>query len=396
MKRCMFICLSLLFCLLGRFALAEQTVIQGERDYWRVEHFTDNAPQDVSAALSESVFANDELVEGIQAVEYLAQDPIFMRTLLHLRHEGTDLLVSMAYNYIQDTAFALMPLSDSFLQPGDTLTFETIPIPGLSREGCPAIAHGQERWVVDHFGYLVCFMQLDDAENGYMLNYADDGFEVVRIEKGAYAALLKKYNYQLIDLPLNVEKLDRASFPTTPEALERWQQEHTVTLASDDCYLSGANLRTKATTSSTSLGMLTCVPAKILGEKKGKDFTWVHVNIGGVTGWVADNYVSCASSFTTDDFNYRAYCRAYARRSPIARTLRDTTLTDQNGKTLTTLPAGTFMHVLTRGKPSLLVCVPDGALGVRPDTQTGQVGFIQGSDVEVAPSLLVMKYAGAE
>lgn len=394
MKRPVLITLMLACCLLVCTALAEQYTVSENNTQWRMEHFTSDVPQEVAVKLAQSAFADGEVVEGIYAKAYDSDGTsrTEYQALLHLRRDGADLLAGMACAVEES---GLIPLSDTFLQPGDTLAFAAAPTYGGTFWSYPAVVHGEERWLfsvgdANTPGQLAFYQQLDSAGNGYSIRFNAGALEVTRLENGAYAETLWSYD-ELYTLDLRAEAIERAAFPTTLEAVQSWVTEHPVSVEEDDCYLMGANLRTDATTTSDSLGMLTAVPAKIIKEKEGKQVPWVQVRIGGMTGWVADNYVQHASNITAR-MERILYCHALNKPVPVARTLCDTSLKDTAGNTIAILPAGTVVHVLTEGTKALLVGVPADTLEARPDTQTGQVGLLSRTDVELASSPLGLKY----
>ncbi len=180
---------------------------------------------------------------------------------------------------------------------------------------------------------------------------------------------------------------DISAFPATPEA---WFKAAEGRLIPEDCtMLMGANLRQNTSSRSASLGEFSPgTLARVLGYEKGDPFPWLHVRIGGKTGFVSTSYVCLPES-------RHGNAVSATPPLPVARAKKDLALKSGTGlfdRNTAELPEGTKMHVLCRQGGWLYVSVPRGEAGWLMDVE-GRYGYVRAGDVSLAATALQLDWA---
>jgi len=178
------------------------------------------------------------------------------------------------------------------------------------------------------------------------------------------------------DFPLTQEDALRA-------AQKSWQDKQ----AQDLAVIWGANLRTKPTAHSASLGRyLAGTLVRVITQQEGESFPWYQVKVGNTIGWVSGPYLTYACDQAD-----------FARRMcydplPVARMKTNALLRKElnSEKAVMRLESGMLMHVLGETDNGWLhVCVPSGGLDWQMDP-AGAFGYVRKSEADVADSVLAL------
>lgn len=397
MRRMIGLC-CLLACLAwAGSALAQTWEIDGGmiNCRWTVETFEGTPPSELEAPLMGSAFAGDAVIRGARMTKRNQSGGQMMQdvALLALDHEGAAMLAALVW----DDGWQVRPVSETFLRRerdfGITVLSDEVWC-GSPERCFLAVTYGEEAYLLSGGlspWELIYYQRLDGQGGGTIIRY-DLGTVKVR----TLGEVLPKEAYWTNTgflLPVYVECISADDYPVTRSALEAWSAAHPLAVAQGEGYVSGANLRQKATSSSRSLGMLTKTRVAVLDSAPGRDLPWYRVRIGGVEGWVSGNYCATPGNPFMDEQD--AY-RTANLLTPVARVLEDASLLNApDGTQLTVLPAGTMAHVLTQDSDWLLVNVPSGEI-TWEDWAGGTVGFIRRNQAEVAQSMLYLKYGVTE
>lgn len=398
MRRMIGLC-CLLACLAwAGSALAQTWEIDGGmiNCRWTVETFEGTPPSELEAPLTGSAFAGDAVIRGARMTKRNKSGGQMMQdvALLALDHEGAAMLAALVW----DDGWQVRPVSETFLRRerdfGITVLSDEVWC--SSPERCfLTVTYGEEAYLLSGGlspWELIYYQRLDGQGGSTIIRY-DPGTVKVR----TLGEVLPKEAYWTNTgflLPVYVECISADDYPVTRSALEAWSAAHPLAVAQGEGYVSGANLRQKATSSSRSLGMLTKTRVAVLDSAPGRDLPWYHVRIGGVEGWVSGNYCATPGNPFMDEQD--AY-RTANLLTPVARVREDASLLNApDGTQLAVLPAGTMAHVLAQDSDWLLVNVPSGEITWQEDWAGGMVGFIRRNQAEMAQSMLYLKYGVTE
>ena len=188
-------------------------------------------------------------------------------------------------------------------------------------------------------------------------------------------------------MPRYLELINADAFPKTAEAC-RAATGYTV----PDGYAvaCGAHLRKQTSSHSGDLGTYqTGVLMEVLGTEAGDPYPWYHVRIGSVEGYMSGVYVDTPGS----DCSMRPLRQSLPL--PVAKVKKDVALKKGVGwfdGAVTTLPAGTKMHVLAKRGGWLHVMVPqNGEPGWLMDIN-GTDGYVKAKDVVTAATSLQLDW----
>ena len=208
-------------------------------------------------------------------------------------------------------------------------------------------------------------------------NAADDGAWYRVTTSTADGAITEEQVTVLV--PPYLDYIDADAFPKTAEAC---RADAGYPLPDKYGAACGVHLREKTSSRSADLGMYEIgTLVEVLGETAGDPYPWCHVRIGSMEGYMSGIYV---------DYPGSVCCmKPLQTRFPlsVAKVKKDVGLKKGVGwfdGTVTTLPAGTKMHVLAERGNWLHVMVPqNGEPGWLMDIN-GTDGYVKASDVLTA------------
>lgn len=176
------------------------------------------------------------------------------------------------------------------------------------------------------------------------------------------------------------------TLPKTETDLRAFEQKYPLVLDSDEAYITGVNLRERATGESPSWGAYNA-RVNVLGEKPGKLAPWVNVRVGNIDGWVSGDYLHRQG--IGDQMH--VYSTA-AMVHPVGRVKTETAfLHALNGEAVMQLKPDTYVHVLGERDGWLHVIVPRGEITWQTDWD-GTYGFVRAKDVTVGVSMTDAKH----
>jgi len=180
-------------------------------------------------------------------------------------------------------------------------------------------------------------------------------------------------------VPPYLDFIDADAFPKTAEAC---RADAGYTLPQNYGVACGVHLRAKKTSHSKDLGLYHFgTLLEVLGKEPGNPFPWYHVRIGSVEGYMASLYVDYPGSDCSMKPLQKYPPLAVAKAVKEIQLKKGTGLFDG---TVTTLPAGTQMHVLAEIGGWLHVMVPqEGDPGWLMDIN-GTDGYVKAKDVVTA------------
>ena len=207
-------------------------------------------------------------------------------------------------------------------------------------------------------------------------NEADDGYWYHITTTAAGSSTEEQIT---VLVPPYLDYIDADAFPKTAEAC---RADAGYTLPDDCGVVCGVHMREKKSSRSADLGLYyTGALVTVLGEEAGDPYPWYHVRIGSLAGYMSGVYVDYPGS--------ECSMKPLQKRVPlpVAKAKRDVGLKKGTGLfdgTVTTLPAGTKMHVLAERGGWLHVMVPqNGEPGWLMDVN-GTDGYVKAGDVVTA------------
>lgn len=168
--------------------------------------------------------------------------------------------------------------------------------------------------------------------------------------------------------------------PKTAQALQAFDQAHPLTLAENEGFTAGVNLRERPTGEAPTWGKYSA-KVTVLGEKPGKTAPWVNVRVGNIEGWVSGDYLHRPGM--GDQMHVRD---GAVMVHPVGMAKAQTALCAMpGGEETMLLGENAYVHVLGERDGWLHVVVPRGTLTWQTDW-SGTYGFVREKDMAVGVS----------
>ena len=354
-----------------------QTPFMDNLNLWyEVTTFTNDVPAELQPALAASPFAADEVLQGVWLREYYHRyDELTnvlnnQAALLAVRHEGHLMLLGMARSGKQ---WQVSPQSETFLPEEEAFTITVVPSRTNNASAAMlAIVCGEDT-------YLIASGSPDTAWTlwQYQRTNPDGTVDFLSMEYGCVVwgtyengKASRQESFRCI-LPANLAALHWDTLPRSLAELKDWAAAHPITLAADEAFIGGVNLRHKATGNSRSHGQyFSGTKVKLLGQAPGTDFPWYNVRIGDTEGWVSGVY------FYTEALDAQNLHQAANRIQPVARLKKATSLlTTPGGKVIASLPAESVVSVLVVQDGWAHVVAPRNEIACQADWE-GTYGYL--------------------
>lgn len=344
--------------------------------WYEANTFTTDVPEELRAALAASPFAGDEVLQGAWLREYYHRyDDLTnvlnnQAALIAVRHEGRLMLLGLARSGKQ---WQVSPQSETFLPEDEAFTLTVAP----SRSNNASAA--MLAMVCGSDTYLIGSGSPDTAWTLYQYQHAreDGSTAFLQLSYGSViwgvyegGKVASQESFRCV-LPEYLETIDFSTLPRSLEALEAWAAEHPITLAADEAFIGGVNLRHKATGNSRSHGRyFSGTKVKLLGQAPGTDFPWYNVRIGRTEGWVSGVY------FYTEALDAQNLHQAANRIQPVARLKQMASLlSSPGGDAIASLPADSVVSVLVEQDGWAHVVVPRNEIACQADWD-GAYGYL--------------------
>ena len=339
--------------------------------WYEVTTFGSDVPPELRAALSASPFAADEVLQGAWLREYYHRyDELTnvlndQAALLAVRHEGRLMLLGMARSGKQ---WQVSPQSETFLPEDESFTITVKPSRNHNASAAMlAIVCGEDT-------YLIGSGSPDTAWTLWQYQHAnpDGTVDFLSLEYGgavwgAYdnGKVARQETFRCV-LPANLAALHWDMLPRSLAELQDWAEEHPITLAADEGYMGGANLRQKATGNSRSNGQYySGTKVTLLGQAPGTDFPWYNVRIGDTKGWVSGAYIY-TEKLDAQNLHHAANCIQPVARLKEAASL----LTSPGGDAIASLPAESVVSVLVTQDGWAHVIAPRDEIACQADWES--------------------------
>lgn len=379
------LCLLLLSSAVHACAQTTEYVARYVNQRWLCESFASVPTPEAQAAFSSRLLPDDQIICGAQFAVCPREEPrqVLSRSILMaVRREGSLLLFAAKQKQGEWTSAIE---SDCFL-PADGV-FRLEPVASLDDEGnvhavSLSVVRGAETFrltVLDDAGIQLSSYsrQLDDGSTFLIDPHAADaaGSVACSLLTDGLSADIQSF---VCAFPIRVAAWTMDGFPSSPEALHAYAQAHQPLLPENTGYISDVNLRAQPTGQSASLGQYTA-RVQILGSVPGEKYPWYEVQLGDTTGWVSGRYL-----FT--DLSARL-CELSCTLLPVARADTELTLlASADGQVVTSIPAGTLLHVLAERDGWLHVILPQNAITWSTDWD-GVYGFVPANSVTLGTSI---------
>ena len=181
-------------------------------------------------------------------------------------------------------------------------------------------------------------------------------------------------------IPSRLAAWEADSLPKDETELLAYERENPLEFGMDEGFISGVNLRERATGESPTWGIYSA-KVKTLGEKPGKTAPWVNVRVGNVDGWVSGDYLHSRKN----DDGMHIYSTAVMIHA-VGRAKKETALLHMPGsEAVMQLSADTYVHVLGERNGYLHVIVPRSEMNWKTDWD-GIYGFVKAEDMVVGIS----------
>lgn len=399
MKRLVSALVALLLSLAGSFpALAQLKTWEQQEEagaqFLRFTIWGSELPQMLGDVLKEAGYGALPCLSGAMWERVEKEKGSVEASMALVALQGTSGPVAIGMSRASDTRqWALDDMGSKAFLPGQDFTIQAFGKgphlgPCLSIDYAPS-GGGLMRYELGPNGFqrswtLKAYSFQDATGQGIQIigdDYPDYGFRVRSLPEKSKKEDPGTYYPAFFPLTVRYMKGGIGDYPTT-EARAR-----EISQATQDPFegkklavLLGANLREKPTGKSKSLGV--CQPgalALVLGEEKGRDYPWVHLRLGEVEGYMSGVYVK-----QVGDESF--FCELRRMPPPLARAKCPCILRQkpgQSAKTVTRLPAGTQMHVLSVTSGGYYqVMVPRGEPDWMMDVE-GTSGYVKAQEVEV-------------
>lgn len=236
-------------------------------------------------------------------------------------------------------------------------------------------------------GHLLCKLSrysFTDAKTGDRYKFAPSDGSLVITRNMAETGLTEK-RAMLLPFETVLTYIGPWAVPAlSMELFEDPAKSEMYYLPEDMVITGNVHLRQETSSRSKDLGTLKAgTIARKLDTEPGDPYPWYHVEIGGMTGYVAGNYV--------DDLPgvYADACL------PIALSLKEAGLKENTGlfaAETEKIPAFCTMHVIMQEGDWLYVSVPQNQpAGMRMDPE-GSFGWIHSSDVKLGATALGLEW----
>ena len=368
------LCLAL--CVQG--ACAQRYLLTDRSNsYFDCEDFAGALPASVQSAFGGLMRGGDEVICGTVFVERYRNEPLLNQrgaAMAAVRREGRILLMGASH---ENGVWQAGVETDGFLPPDADFSITCLPMES-------------EEYVTYVHLALICgdsSFLLRTLSNGGLYVYAYERRETdgsatrYQLSPGFYAYRKMEESLPLHSsrqqIPVRLAAWTLEAFPTTLDGFLRWFDAHPVTLAADEGYTAGVNLREQPTGQSKSWGEYSA-KVKILGSQAGQQVPWYHVQVGNLSGWVSGAYLRTQE--------HELIGTSVTSILPVGRADGSVTLRQRpDGEAVCTVQAGMLMHVLAENDGWLHVILPRSALTWETDWD-GTYGFVIAQEVTVGIS----------
>lgn len=351
--------------------------------YFVCEDFEEEMTQKAAEIFSEPLRDGDKVLCGTLFEEHFRNQPDRMDrggALMAVRRDGRILLMSANTN---GAGWKEGIETDSFLPPDAEFSITTM-------DGGKTYAHltilyrdtaYEIRTTSTGGAYVYEYSWMDETGKALRVNCYHGEFTLHEDGDWPYTILAEGKA-----VPSRLCAWTADALPKTEADIRAFETAYPLKMSDDEAYITGVNLRERATGESPSWGVYNA-RVKLLGEKPGKQAPWVHVRVGNIDGWVSGDYVH--SRGKGDQMH--VYSTA-ATVHPVGRARTETALMRMpGGEAVMQLKPDTYVHVLGERDGWLHVILPRGEMTWQTDWD-GTYGFVRAKDVAVGVSMTDAKY----